>query len=83
MLSVTVTLFPGRLTEGVLLAMNQECMRLALKGAEDIIELRRIDGQWRTEDNHTVEFEVLLSDGTAELEYCQEARPRAMAAGCA
>ena len=81
MLSVAVTLFPDRLTEGLMLAMNQDSMRIAVKGAADILELRRVKGQWLAEDNQPVEFEVLLTDGHAPLDQGETAPPRTMTAG--
>jgi len=81
MLSVTVTLFPDHLTEGLMLAMNQDSMRIALKGAADILELRRVRGQWLAENDQPVEFEVLLTDGHAPLDYFESAPARVMTAG--
>lgn len=82
MLSVTVTLFPDCLTEGLMLAMNQDSMRIALKGATDVLELRRVKGQWFAENDRPVEFEVLLTDGHAPLEYFEPAPAKVMTAGC-
>ncbi len=82
MLSVTVTVFPGCLKEGVLLAMSSDSMRLALKGAADTMELRRVNGRWVAEDNNPVEFEVLLTDYRGDLNLVEEERPRVMTAGC-
>jgi len=81
MLSVTVTLFPDHLTEGLMLAMNQDSMRIALKGAADILELRRVRGQWLAENDQPVEFEVLLTDGHAPLGHLESAPARVMTAG--
>ena len=81
MLSVTITMIPGGIAEGVLLAANQDRMRIALRGAADTIELRRIGDRWIADDDRPVDFEVLLTDGHAELDMFEEAQPRAMAAG--
>ena len=81
MLSVTVTMHPGRLSEGIVLAANQDSLRIALRGAVDTVELRRVKGQWLGDDNETVDFEVLLTDGNAELDLFSETAPRTMAAG--
>ena len=81
MLSVTVTMFPGRRSEGVMLSANQESMRIALRGDADTTELRRVQGQWLADDNQPVDFEVLLTDGHAEQDLFEEVRPRVMAAG--
>ena len=82
MLSVILTL-SGRLIEGVLLAMNQDSIRVVLKGDADAVELRRVEGRWRAEDDDPVDFEVLLTDRHGEVDLVGAARPRAMAAGCA
>jgi len=81
MLSVTVTLYPDRLREGIMLAATQESMRIALRGATDIVELRRVKNQWLTDDDQPVDFEVLLYDGHAEIDLFSETTPRTMAAG--
>ena len=83
MLSVILTFCPGRLAEGILLAMNQDSMRVVLKGDGDAVELRRMEGIWRAEDNNAVDFEVLLTDGHGDINLYEEARPRVMTAGCA
>jgi hypothetical protein len=81
MLSVTVTLFSGRRREGIMLSANQESMRIALRGAGDTTELRRVEGRWLADDNRPVDLEVLLTDGHGERDLPQQARPRVMAAG--
>jgi len=81
MLSVIVTVFPGRLAHGVMLAANQDSMRVALKGSADTVELRRVEGRWIADGKHPVEFEVLLTDGHSELDVFQEAPPMVMAVG--
>ncbi|HLK46766.1 MAG TPA: hypothetical protein VKT49_01450 [Bryobacteraceae bacterium] len=83
MLSIILTLCSGRLKEGVLLAMNQDSMRVVLRGDGDARELRRVEGRWRGENNDAVDFEVLLTDGHGEIDLWEAARPRTMAAGCA
>ena len=82
MLSVILTL-SGRLIEGVLLAMNQDSIRVVLKGDADATELRRVEGQWQAEDSGPVDFEVLLMDSHGEVDLFAAAKPKAMAAGCA
>lgn len=81
MLSVTVTMFSGRRTEGIMLSANQESMRIAMRGDADTTELRRVQGQWLADDNRPVDFEVLLTDGHAEQDLFQEVKPRVMAVG--
>lgn len=81
MLSVTITIFPGRIAEGVMLAADQDSMRIVLRGAADTVELRRKGDRWIADGDRAVDFEVLLTDGHAELELLEEERPLAMAAG--
>ncbi len=82
MLSVLLTL-SDRLMEGVLVAMNQDSLRVVLRGIGDAVELRRVGGCWRGEDNRPVDFEVMLIDRHGEIDLVGEARPRVMVAGCA
>ena len=81
MLSITMTVFPGRIKEGVVLSMNQDVMRIALRGSGDTAELRRLHGQWLGEDGHPVDFEVLLTDGQVDDSLFAEPEARVMAAG--
>lgn len=83
MLSVILTFCSGRVAEGLLLVMNQDSMRVVLKGDGDAVELRRVKGTWRTEDHHPVDFDVLLTGGHGNIDLCEEAKPRVMTAGCA
>jgi len=81
MLSVTITVSPGSTTEGVMLAIHQDRMRIALQGSEDTIELHRLDGRWATEDNQPVELEALLLDSRTDLSRYLDESPRALVAG--
>lgn len=83
MLSVILTFCSGRVAEGLLLVMNQDSMRVVLKGVGDAVELRRVEGAWLAEDNHPVDFDVLLTGGRGNIDLYEEARPRVMTAGCA
>ena len=82
MLSVILTL-SDRLMEGVLVAMNQDSVRVVLRGIGDAVELRRVGGCWRAEDDRPVDFEVMLIDRHGEIDLFPESRPRVMVAGCA
>ena len=66
MLSVILTLTPARTEEGVILAKQEDQMRVALPGAEDILELHRVRGRWMTEDNTPIELEALFTDRDAD-----------------
>ena len=81
MLNIVLTLVPGRRVEGVMLAMNQDAMRIVMRGGSDAMELRRVNGRWRGEDNQPVDFEVLLTDGQADMSLQEEETPEVMAAG--
>ena len=83
MLNFVMTRFPGQLTEGILLSMNQDSMRVVLRGAGDTVELRRVRGRWLEENDQPVDFEVLLTDSHADVNPYEETAPRVMAAGCA
>ncbi|MBZ5578755.1 MAG: hypothetical protein LAP40_19510 [Acidobacteriia bacterium] len=81
MLSITITVAPGRTAEGVMLAMSQDRMRIALQGSEDTMELRQIAGRWTTEDNQPVEFEALLTDCQTDQSWFADSAPRVAVAG--
>lgn len=53
----------GQLAEAMLLVKDERSMRVALKGAGDVIELRQSAGQWTTADGGRVEFEAILAEG--------------------
>lgn len=83
MLNITMTIVPGRTTEGILLAINQESARIALPGADDVLELRRVEGRWLTEDNAAVEFDALITDGRTDPARLAGIFPRVFTAGYA
>lgn len=81
MLGITITVNPGHTREGVMLAINQDRMRVALQGDEDTIELCRLNGVWTTDTGEPVELEALLLDGQAGEFTFLEAPARVAAAG--
>ncbi len=57
----------GRLVEIAVLSVTAgECMRVAPKGSADVVELRRVDGQWIGERGHAVTFALLAAFGSAQ-----------------
>ena len=61
----------GIIIEAVVLSAQPNRMRVAVAGAQDALELRRVDGQWFAETGEPVEFEFVLSgepeSGTAGI----------------
>ena len=47
----------GRLLQGVLLALRSQMVRVAVKGADDAAEFRRINETWVSEDCEPVTIE--------------------------
>jgi hypothetical protein len=51
----------GSLFEAVILLLEGAAMRLALKDAQDVLELRLLNGTWVTEDGEPVTFDFSLN----------------------
>jgi hypothetical protein len=51
----------GLLAEAVILSLTGSKMRVALKDADDVLELRLIKDMWVTEDGEPVTFDFTLS----------------------
>ena len=51
----------GYTVEAVLLTKTETSMRIAVKGADDIMELKQINGAWVTEDCEPVQIQSGLS----------------------
>ena len=52
----------GIIVEGVVLAAGRDCLRVAVAGFIDIVELRRAGERWFAADGEPVEFDFLMSD---------------------
>jgi hypothetical protein len=52
----------GIIVEGLVLAEGRDCLRVALAGFIDTVELRCAGARWFTADGEPVEFDFLLSD---------------------
>jgi hypothetical protein len=52
----------GIIVEGVVLAAGRDCLRVAVAGFIDIVELRRAGARWFAADGEPVEFDFLMSD---------------------
>lgn len=50
----------GKRTEGVLLAMDEERIRLAVPRLNETLELKQVDGMWLGEKGNQVEIESIL-----------------------
>ena len=80
MLSITLTLSPGLVAEGVMLAVSKDCLRIAFPGSEDTTDLRRIDGQWYTAENTPVELAAVFTDGSTDVIELSRVFPQALSA---
>lgn len=80
MLSITLTLSPGLVAEGVMLAVSKDRMRIVLPGSEDTTDLYRFDGQWYTADNTPVELAALMTDGQTDLVELSHIFPQTLSA---
>ena len=47
--------------EAVILMLQGAAMRVALKGADDVLELRLVNGAWVAEDGEPVTFDFTLN----------------------
>jgi len=54
------SLSDGTMQEGVVLAVDRNRMRVALRDSQDTVELRNSSGQWRSENGGLVELETVL-----------------------
>jgi hypothetical protein len=54
---MTIKYLDGRAFEAVLLSRTETMIRLALEGADDVTELRNVNGTWVSEDREPVLIE--------------------------
>jgi hypothetical protein len=47
----------GRTLQGILLALGDQLIRVAVKGADDAVQFRLVNGVWVSEDCEIVTFE--------------------------
>ena len=52
----------GRVLEGILLAMGDHAVRVAIKGADDVAEYRLISQRWVSEDCEVVAITCMEED---------------------
>jgi hypothetical protein len=72
----------GVTVSAVLLATNDQTMRIVVEGETDAIELLRAGDLWWTEYGEAVEIDALLQvPGTVVPAFCAEIRPRTTGAG--
>jgi len=81
MLSIILTLTPGKIAEGIVLAASKDSLRIAFPGSEDTLDLSRVEGQWFTADNAPVEIEAVLADGETDVAQFTGCLPRTLSAG--
>jgi hypothetical protein len=78
----TSLLYPnGRRADGFILSISEDTMRVVLKRSADTVELRRVGGDWTSEDGSRIEFESLLIAGDIDLLRHTQTKPLALAAG--
>jgi hypothetical protein len=64
----------GLRVEAVVLAANQDAMRLAVKSRRDTTELRKLDGCWYCEDGSEIEIEAVIPmEGVQVSAFCSAA----------
>jgi len=79
---LTLRYATGLRVDAVVLAANRDGMRIAIPDHADTEELRRIEGEWISEDGDLVELEsVTAGDGLDVSGLCSWAVPRVCAAG--
>jgi|SRR5579872_52020 len=81
MLYLTMTFPENGKQDGVLLALSNGQMRIALEGCPDAVELREVAGQWALDDGTPVELDGLLTDGDIDVTLFSELYPWSLAAG--
>jgi hypothetical protein len=72
----------GARVEAVLLAANDQNMRVAIESQSDSVELRRLGDAWQTDGGEAIEIEALIQVPGADMaRFRSEMRPRTMTAG--
>jgi hypothetical protein len=63
---LTLLIFPGgRRADAVLLSANESCLRLAVAGRTDVLELNSIGGRWVSDTGVPVEFGAMIAPAMA------------------
>ena len=70
--------------EAVVLSATPACMRVVIKGQEDVTEWRLAEGCWISEQGTEIELEALIADDATDMDrFCFEERARTLTAdGC-
>jgi hypothetical protein len=58
----------GTITYGILLALGDQRIRVALKGSDDVIEYRLVNQHWVSEDCDVVTMTLVEDEGSAETQ---------------
>jgi len=62
---LTLLIFPGgRRADAVLLSAEESCLRLAVAGRADVLELTSIGGRWVSDTGAPVEFGAIIAPET-------------------
>jgi hypothetical protein len=69
----------GQTFDGVVISLEKDRMRVALRDWTDTIELHRSYGEWYTETHDPVEFEALVGDASTAA-VCAELFPAVLTA---
>ena len=77
---LTLRISGGREREALLLAAGRDGLRLAVQGCRDVVECRRVGGQWFSEGGEIVEFDSMVAPRDIS-EVCSELFPRVCTAG--
>jgi hypothetical protein len=72
----------NRYVEAIILSATSDRLRIAVKGTNDTVELRMIDGEWIAEEHETVQLEWLIREDNCPMDgFIPQPAPRAFAAG--
>ena len=58
----------GTITHGILLALGDQRIRVALKGSDDVVEYRLVNQYWVSEDCDVVTMTFVDDEGSGEVQ---------------
>lgn len=70
---MTIRYSNGYTVEAVLLARTEDSLRVQMRGVDDVVEFRNVDGRWISEDCEPVEIEFAwaqLDEPTVVVDDC-------------
>jgi hypothetical protein len=68
---MTIKYPDGIIMEAVVLMRNEQTLRVAVKGGDDIVEFMNADGTWLSEDGRPVQIEFQWQKRSAEPSYSE------------